>query len=366
MLGRFRAALELMRPRALARANKSIDSLASEVRELRQTMKSMAADVARRQQTIDALTSRIDALVGEVRQVREAATAVAVRESQLRAVLQADANQDEDTASLAAILDPAVIMPHVRRAVDSAELRLDPLPHLIVENLFPRKFYAALLRGIPPGELFGDKTRNKEHVNVPLTIAPAYSRRVWNFLVFELQRQVQPLLVERFRRPLAEWISAQWPALESDPLAPPMELNTGDGRIMRRGRGYYISPHRDPKWGFLTGIVYLARPEDSERWGTQLFAVDDDDDAMGAAPHWIDPERCRLVVDVPYRPNSMLVMLNSYGAHGAHIPEDAEPADLHRYIYQFRIGPSSAAIRQLTTLLTEERRPLWAGKVAPA
>ncbi len=135
---------------------------------------------------------------------------------------------------------------------------------------------------------------------------------------------------------------------------------------MRRGRGYCISPHRDPKWGFLTGILYLARPQDSERWGTQLFAVDEDDDAVGAAPHWIDPAKCRLVSDVPYRPNTMLVMLNSSGAHGAQIPEDAEPADLRRYIYQFRIGPSSHTIRWLTTMLTEEQRPLWAGKVAPA
>ena len=82
--------------------------------------------------------------------------------------------------------------------------------------------------------------------------------------------------------------------------------------------------------------------------------MDGDHDAVGVAPHWIDPEQCRLVVDVPYRPNTMLVMLNSGGAHGANIPGDAEPADLCRYIYQFRIGPSTPTIRWLTGLLSEQ------------
>jgi hypothetical protein len=62
----------------------------------------------------------------------------------------------------------------------------------------------------------------------------------------------------------------------------------------------------------------------------------------------------------------MLVMLNSCGAHGASIPADAEPADLQRHIYQFRIGPSHSTILWLTGMLSEEQRALWAGKVAPA
>ena len=363
MLGRFHSSLGLLRPRALARTNKSVDDLTSEVRELKRTAKSMAADLARRDEMIQALMSRLETVTNEVRLAGESVAALLARESQLRAVLRADASLDDEMASLPAILNEERIVAHMTGAVGRAQLRRDPFPHAIIEDVFPRNFYAALLRGIPPGELFGDRTRNKEHVNVPLTVAPAYSRRVWNFLVYELQHHLQPLIVRLFREPMGEWIASEWPVLAADPFAPPMELSTADGRIMRRSRGYYISPHRDPKWGFLTGILYLARPQDSQRWGTQLFAVDEDGDAIGAAPHWIDAERCRLVVDVPYRPNTMLVMLNSGGAHGANIPKDAEPADLQRYIYQFRIGPGGTAIPKLTALLPEHRRALWAGKV---
>jgi len=67
--------------------------------------------------------------------------------------------------------------------------------------------------------------------------------------------------------------------------------------------------------------------------------------------------------DVPFRRNTALVFLNSHGAHGAFIPEHAEPADLQRYIYQFRIGPTKTAIQKLVAMLPEERRPAWEGKL---
>ena len=63
-----------------------------------------------------------------------------------------------------------------------------------------------------------------------------------------------------------------------------------------------------------------------------------------------------------FRRNRLLVFLNSVGAHSAHIPADAEPETLQRYIYQFRVGPTLDAIARLKSILPEERQPLWAGK----
>ena len=60
----------------------------------------------------------------------------------------------------------------------------------------------------------------------------------------------------------------------------------------------------------------------------------------------------------------MLVFLNSVGAHGAHIPEDAQPETLERYIYQFRIAPTVESMSLLRAALPEDRRPLWVGKSA--
>ena len=169
---------------------------------------------------------------------------------------------------------------------------------------------------------------------------------------------IAPAILTKFRPHINDWISRNWPDLDPESV----ELHGSGGRIMLRRRGYRIRPHRDPKWSFITCILQLARPGDNETWGTQILAVDQDQEAKNAAPYWIDEKHCRLVEDVGFRRNRLIVFLNSTGAHAAQIPPDAEPENLQRYIYQFRVGPTLDAIARLKSLLPEERQPLWAGK----
>jgi hypothetical protein len=365
MFGRFGAALAQLRPRAVARTHRAVDELAREMHETRRALTQLSDRNAALQGSTDRLLGHLDTLVQDVRGLRDEVRKLAFREAQLRAVARADAQLEEALQRLGSACDEKKLEAHFRAAVDAAELRLQPFPYVVIRDAFPERFYDALVRGIPPIEVFADKPLNKQSLKVPFPLAPMYSRRVWNFFVHRAApRVLQPALVEKFREPLRDWITANWPSLASDPFGPPMDFNTGYGRILLRGRGYRIRPHRDPKWGFLTCILYLAREQDSESWGTQLFFVDDDRPAEGAQPHWIDPAKCRLADEVPFRRNSMLVFLNSTGAHGAQIPEDAEPATLQRYIYQCRIGPSAAATRALMAELSEHAAPLWAGKVS--
>jgi hypothetical protein len=373
MLARFAGSLALLRPRALAKTRKSVEVLTGDARDTRRALKQLAAGQAQLQAASHDVIARLEkdvaqplaAVAREVRALQQQVSTLTLRESQLRAVIRADAALEHALPDAAVACDETRLAPHVRAAVERAALRVDPFPFAVIEDLFPSSFYEALVRGIPPVELFGDRPFNKQQLTVPFDVAPAYSRQVWHFFVSRVARTIlQPLLLEKFRQPLEQWIASNWPALAADPFGPPVEFTTADGRIMLRGRGYCIPPHRDPKWGFLTCLLYLARKHDSDRWGTQLYSVSDDPPAKGAAPHWIDSDRCRLAADVPFRRNSMLVFLNSNGAHGAHIPEDAEPADLQRYIYQCRVGPTPGAMRALLAMLPEERVPLWAGKIA--
>src|SRR5262249_55715606 len=186
----------------------------------------------------------------------------------------------------------------VQAAVDRAELRHDPFPHLVLEDLFPRGFYKALLMGIPPLELFEDNAVNHQQLRVPFAFAPMFSRQVWKFMVEIADTIIGPVLIQKFRAPLEAWISQNWPQLAGDPLGAPMELHSTGGRIMLRRRGYNIPTHRDPKWGFITCLMYLARPGDLETWGTSLYAVDEDMEAPGVQPHWINTKNCRLVREV--------------------------------------------------------------------
>jgi len=134
---------------------------------------------------------------------------------------------------------------------------------------------------------------------------------------------------------------------------------------MLRRPGYHLDPHRDPKRSMVTCLTYLARPGDSEAYGTQIFRVHDDVEAHYKQTYY--PQKagrtCELVKLVPFRPNTMLVFLNSRGAHGADIPPDA-PADLERYSYQFYVAPLNDALSALVKSLPAAQRAKWKSKGA--
>ena len=311
-------------------------------------------------QRMAAIERQCQQILDQVKTLNERVATIARREGQLRAVLSRDAQLDGEQPRLGELLADPATAAHVARAVGRGKLHLAPCPYAVVDDVLPKELYTAVIRGLPPVELFNDRPFNKQQLTVPFGLAPTYSQRVWTFLAdVAVPDFIVPAVIEKFRGVLDDWIARNWPDV------PPasVQLHSSDGRIILRGRGYRIPPHRDPKWAFITCILYLARRHDSETWGTQLYSVDEDEEARGAAPHWIDPARCRPVADVTFKPNRMLVFLNSTGAHGASIPDDA-PEQLERYIYQFRIAPTVESMSVLKSSLPEERRPFWAGKSA--
>ena len=308
-----------------------------------------------------ALEEQGRAILQQVQDTNQQLAELTRRESQLRAVLTRDAELEASQARLQDVIGKTTTATHVARVVRRAQLRDDPFPHAIVDDVLPDDLYGCLIKGLPPVELFSDRPANKQHLAVPFALAPTYSQRVWAFMAgVVVPEYILPAVVEKFRPAVDAWIAANWPDVPPGDVA----FHTSDGRLLLRTRGYRIPPHRDPKWGFITCILYLARRDDDESWGTELYSVDDDQEARGASPHWIDPARCRVVGQVEYRPNRMLVLLNSVGAHGAHIPDDPQLEGLQRYIYQFRIAPTTESMARLKSTLSEDRRPFWAGKSA--
>ena len=306
------------------------------------------------------LAEHIAAMAAQIAALREELSTVTRREAELRAVLERETELDANLDRVAKVMRKSNMSELVARAIEDADMRLEPFPYTVIDNLLPQSFYDALLMGIPPVELFENKPLGKQHLDLPFDLAPMFSRRIWRFMCWEVvPKIIAPALIAKFREPLDDWIRTNWPDI--DPRS--VDLHGSGGRIMLRRRGYRIRPHRDPKWSFITCILQLARPGDSESWGTQMLAVEDDQEARNTAPYWIDEKKCRVVEDVAFRQNRLLVFLNSVGAHSAHIPPDAEPATLQRYIYQFRVGPPVEAMNRLKSLLPEERQPLWAGKM---
>lgn len=68
-------------------------------------------------------------------------------------------------------------------------------------------------------------------------------------------------------------------------------------------------------------------------------------------------ETITLARTVPYRPNSMLVFVNSRAAHGAALPADASLDE--RYTYQFYVKPLDGDLKKLLRKLPEDARKAW-------
>lgn len=304
--------------------------------------------------------SRVDPLVDATRDLAASVDTLRIRTEQLMAVQRFDWDRRDDLAGIGRWLNVESIEPHVMAAFDRAELHPEPFPHMVVEPLLPPDVYAGILDAVPAPVFFlGGRD---EHWAVPSGVAPLYSRQVWAFVANKLAGDIlYRALNAKLGLVVRDYVRSFCPALPEDA---DVALHPSDGRIMLRRPGYDLPPHRDPKWGFVTALMYLARPGDSEEFGTQLYRVRDDPEAPSGSVHYPEPGQCELVKTVPFRANSMLVFLNSTGAHGAFIPADAQPPTLERYLYQFRLGPTTKVISRLLSLMPPDRAALWSGTKA--
>jgi len=307
--------------------------------------------------TLSRTLGRVEDLTLATRELTRSIEALRTRTEQLLTIEETNSERQEAVAELPSTLDTERIRSHIIRAVGNATLGLDPFPHLVVEKWLPTDIYKLMIDGLPPPIFFASRDVSRQRLAVPFKLAPEYSRRVWQLVTRDLVSNIAgPALYEKFKEPIRDYVGTFCPNL---PGGVDLTLDASNGHIMLRRPGYVINPHRDPKWGWLSCLVYLVRPGDNESFGTQLYRVKNDTEAPTFKPYYVEESQCELVKSVPFRANSMLVFLNSVGAHGASIPADAEPASLERYLYQFRLGPPNPLKTVLLESMTDEGRLRW-------
>src|SRR5262245_17868172 len=317
---------------------------------------SAAADLLR-PRTLFRTLSRVDSLVDRTRELTEAVEMLRIQTDQLLTIQRVDWDKRFDLARVDKWFDADRIGAHINAAFDRTPLELDPYPHIVVQNWLPDDVYERVIASMPASVFFAHN--RDEHWVVPSGVAPLYARQVWAFVANTIVGALlHGALNRKFQDTICRYMRGFVPSLPRDI---DLTLHPSDGRIMLRRPGYYLAPHRDPKWGFVTGIVYLAREGDNEAHGTQIYRVRDDAEAPTSRVYYPEPEKCQLVKDVPFRANTTLAFLNSEGAHGASIPSDAQPPNLERYIYQFRLGPTGKVIKRLTDLMSPDQAVMWVG-----
>jgi hypothetical protein len=184
---------------------------------------------------------------------------------------------------------------------------------------------------------------------------------VWDFFFAPaVDRAIVPAAEEKFAGALDAIIGRYWPRLGSWRKSG-VRLSVRNSRLLLRRPGYEIRPHRDPRWAFLTCLIYLQKRGADHVYGTQLYRLKQEREARHNSPFWVDERDCELVRDVPGGRNSALIFLNSTGVHGASIPADA-PADLERYVYQAQLSPDEGTRRRLIEMLAGDKKAGWAQK----
>jgi hypothetical protein len=309
------------------------------------------------------LLGQVEELQASLEQTRQLAARADRLAAQVKLTAVLNREQCHTVARANELLDVTRVAGHVRAAIDSAPVVLEPYEHMVVEQLLPPDVYDVLIEAIPPEPFFDDRDSIKRNLRFPMELGPTLTSMVWGFFdEVVTQQMIRPAVLERFAGPLQQhYDSIFGPDHRARAIAMPHRVNSG--RLMLRRRGYHLDPHRDPKHSMLTCLVYFARPGDDEAFGTEIFSVANDSDANYKQTYY--PEQaghtCTLVKVVPFRPNSMLVFLNSRGAHGATIPADA-PESLARYSYQFYVGPEKDALGTLVRQLPDARRRMWQNK----
>jgi hypothetical protein len=327
---------------------------AKELAKIGRTLSEMNDGQRRLTDLLHTLQQQQEALTEQVQN-----TSVLTRKLELAMML--NEKHRDALAQFAAHADLSRIRSHVAAAFDRVPVEDDPLPHVYVENLLPADFYALMLDAIPPPVFFGERDPIKQnlrpaHDNLVPTLT-SLVLRFWDERV--IPDVLTPALLAKFgdrRRDHYEELFGADLAAEAAALP---QLPSS-GRLMLRRPGYHLAPHLDPKRVFVTGLLYLARPGDSEIHGTQLFRIDGAVQATYASTFY--PERegltCTATKTAPFRPNALLAFMNAKGAHGAHIPKDA-PSGLVRHSYQFYIGPPPDALEALVERLPADRRQHW-------
>ena len=282
--------------------------------------------------------------------------------AQIRVALGLNDRERHDIAALDTRLDMARTAAHIDTVFRRAELLTDPFPYIVVDRMFPKEIYQLILKAIPPAPFFSDKDPIKQNIRIPMDFAPVFCSRVWDFVDQVGRECVVPAVLSKFREPLAAHYDTIFGEGFRD-RARKLPQAVSGGRLMLRRPGYHLDPHRDPKRAWVTCLLYLAQPGDSEAWGTQIFRVTNDREASYTQTYYPaqSGSQVELAGLVPFRPNTALIFLNSGGAHGADIPVDA-PADLERYSFQFYVGPNGPDLDALIKDLPPERQARWVSK----
>ena len=334
---------------------RGLDALTKQMRDERKEVQ-QGLKALKKQMLHDRNEARqgLDALTKQIRDERNELAVLSTRVQQFEAVYESDTRAARSPDRALKRIGDARVPVHVREVVAAAPLESDPFPHIVLNDLLPDDAYDALVAAIPPPLFFEHLPVNRQDLKVPFEFAPRHHREVWQaFHAHIVMNALVPALCEKFRNGLDLPVRTDGSGIVDSMADTTITQHPVKARVLRRRPGYGIKPHRDPRWAFLTCILYLTKRDDPQLYGTQLCRLRRERETTSHTPLYFEEHEVETVREVPGRPNSAVVFLNSTGAHRASIPSDAPP-ETDRYIYQLLLEPEPAVRAALNARLPAE------------
>lgn len=257
------------------------------------------------------------------------------------------------------LLDAARVREAIERRLAGITRLETPVPHVVVPDVFDDEVYALLESAWPPYEVFREDARRQKLDLVPTLAAdtdaraagydllPPEVRRVWDFFVFVINRQIlSPWLAELFAPEIDVRLDQLRRAHAAGLITYQMSgardwsFRSNVGRFMVRSNGYVLKPHVDSAPYLVTALLYFPAPGQDEGCGTVFFRpkepLDLETVLRSGSTQFFDKAGidCEEALRVPYRRNTLLAFPNTLtAAHGVSAPKDG-----HRRVFQFHLS----------------------------
>lgn len=189
------------------------------------------------------------------------------------------------------------LLGHMAYKIANATVYPFPMPHIYVQNVFPKDFYSELIFNLPSQEEYA---AHEGH----------YANRKFNDT--KAMEMLEPL---RSR----EWLNIAVSPFKHDILkrfgSPSFKANT-DLRLVMDSQGYKIGPHTDAPHKVLSFLFYLPTAYGMEDFGTRIYLPKDPKQRCEGGPHY-EFDGFVEVAKMPYFPNSLFAFFKTnFGFHG--------------------------------------------------
>jgi hypothetical protein len=225
---------------------------------------------------------------------------------------------------------------HAIYQIANAPLRTWPFPHLLIENVLPEDFFAAMIANLPPDNAYTrlvDSGRvSKNYSPQRMSLFPAQldaapldhrTKSFWQDTLRTINSsEFATAIVARFREHILRRLGTR--AIEVLVDGQPRS----EAFLMRDFTHYALGPHTDTPAKIVSVLFYLAPDHTHPELGTSVYVPKDRSFTCPGGPHHPFALFDRAMT-APYRPNTLFAFPQGPNAfHGVEPVPEARRRDL--------------------------------------